>query len=207
MQAIAAGLTNDPVIVTADLAADDGALAAADAALQRLGDIDILVNNAAAVVSEPTEAITVAGLDLQIAVNIRSLILLTSRLAPSIINRRGAVVNISSRASLDGNPERSVYAATKGAVNSFTRTIATAWAAEGARANSVAPGRIMTDMWAPAFERYGEEEVRRRAVKGIPMGRWGSPEEIASVVCFLCSDLASYITGQTIVVDGGGIRG
>ena len=71
------------------------------------------------------------------------------------------------------------------------------------RVNAVAPGPVATEMWGPTFELLGEEAVRRNFVKGVPLGRWGTADEIADVACFLASDKAAYVTGQVIRVDGG----
>ncbi len=71
------------------------------------------------------------------------------------------------------------------------------------RVNSVSPGLTLTEMWEPTFELLGEENVMKNFVKRVPLGKWGMPEEIANVICFLASDLASYVTGQVIRVDGG----
>ena len=203
MEQIAAELRHDPVVITADLASAEATLRAADEALGALGAIDLLVNNAASMMTgEPVTGITAAGLDAQFDLNLRNVVVLTSRLGEALLERRGCVVNISSVAAEIAGGNGLVYGMTKGGMNSFTRILAGAWAPHGVRVNGVAPGYIDTDIWAQAHERLGDE-FRASVARRIPMARWGLPEEIASVVLFLCSPAASYITGQTIKVDGG----
>jgi 3-oxoacyl-[acyl-carrier protein] reductase len=200
---IAEELTHEPVVLTADLSREEDVLAVTRQVLACLGTVDILVNNAGLAWSEPPEAITPDRLDLQFSVNIRNLILLTSLLGPALIASRGSVVNVSSVAAYGGDSEEAVYAATKGAVNAWTSTLGAAWAARGVRVNGVAPGLIDTEIWEELFREHGGENLRSVLTGNVPMGRWGTADEIAGVVCFLCSDEASYITGQTIRVDGG----
>jgi short-subunit dehydrogenase len=115
METIARELQHDPVVIAANLATDGEASRVAEAALTALGGIDVVVNNAGLAWNEPAEAITPKRLDLQLNVNLRSVILLTSALGESLTTRRGAVVNISSAAAFGGAAEQAVYAATKGA--------------------------------------------------------------------------------------------
>src|SRR4051794_16867693 len=120
MEKLAAEFTNDAVVITANLAREEDTEAAAAQALSALGRIDILVNNAGLGWNQAADAVGGKPLDLQLDVNLRNLILITSRLLPALIESRGSVVNISSVAAWVGGPEQSVYAATKGAVNSYT---------------------------------------------------------------------------------------
>lgn len=110
----------------------------------------------------------------------------------------GAIVNISSTSGVVGQEGQANYSASKGAIVSFTKTVAKEYARHGIRANVVAPGFIDTRM-TQANRKLLEEKY----MQYIPMGRFGEPQEIANVVTFLASDLASYITGKTIVADGG----
>jgi 3-oxoacyl-[acyl-carrier protein] reductase len=203
MEAIAADLVNEPLIITADLSKEIETSRAASQVLATIARIDFLVNNVGLGWNEPPEAITAKRLDLQLTVNVRNVILLTTQLLPSLIDRQGSVVNISSAAAEGGGPEQAVYAATKGAINSYTRNLARALGPRGVRANGVAPGLIDTEMWAPLIAKVGEAELKDGYADQVPLRRWGSADEVASVVCFLCSSAASYITGQIIKVDGG----
>jgi NAD(P)-dependent dehydrogenase (short-subunit alcohol dehydrogenase family) len=114
----------------------------------------------------------------------------------------GAIVNISSNASLRGQPYNTAYAAAKGGVNILTRSSAAEYGAQGIRINAVSPGVIRT----PGVEKYFEEQpkIAEGLKKAAVMNRLGEPEEIAEAVSFLSSDRASFITGQLLSVDGGG---
>jgi gluconate 5-dehydrogenase/3-oxoacyl-[acyl-carrier protein] reductase len=208
MRSIAAELRNQPVVVTADLVKDEDVRRVADDVRASLGHVDILVNNAGFMgTTEPPHAITATAMDLQLDLNLRNVIVLTSLLGPALVERKGCVVNISSVAAHVAGGNGLVYAATKGGLNSVTRILGTAWGREGVRVNGVSPGYVATDIWAELEQRLGPEgaeEFRRTKAAGVPLGRWASAEEIASVVVFLCTDAASYIAAQTITVDGGG---
>ena len=112
----------------------------------------------------------------------------------------GSVIHISSLAGQTGIAEGPTYSASKAALDSLTRTQATAFGSQGVRVNAVAPGLIITEMWAQGRKTPGLADGLERH---IALGRWGVPEEIASVVAFLAGDDSRYMTGQTLVVDGG----
>ena len=204
LEAVAAGLVNDPVVLVADLALAGAAgdlAAAADAAL---GRVDVLVNNAAVAQRAPTVGLDAGVLDLLYAVNVRAPLLLIAALLPGMIERQqGSIVNLSSVSGVVGTPNRAAYAATKGAIDAATRSLAIELGPAGIRVNSVAPGAVDTDLWAS-----------NRAVPGVieqieeqtPLRRWAEPDDIADVVVFLASDAARFITGDTICVDGGMAR-
>jgi 3-oxoacyl-[acyl-carrier protein] reductase len=164
-----------------------------------LGGIDVLVNNA---------GITDDGLILRmgedqwdrvLSVNLRSVYLCTrAALRGMIRGRHGRVINISSVSGVAGNPGQANYAASKAGVIGFTKSVAKEVGSRGITVNAVAPGFIATDM----TDALGAD-LTERAEEQISLGRLGTPEEVASVVGYLASDGASYITGQVIVVDGG----
>jgi NAD(P)-dependent dehydrogenase (short-subunit alcohol dehydrogenase family) len=203
MEQVAADFKNDPIILQADFADSAGLADVAARTLAAVDGVDILVNNAGIARNEPPEAITAPKLDLVLDVNLRNVIEFTSLLSESIIARRGCVVNISSVAAFTAGGFQPVYAATKGAVNSFTKSLANAWGPLGVRANAIAPGLIETPMWGTETDPEAFAQTKEQLTPHVPLGRWASPEEVAEVVVVLASDAASYITGQTLRVDGG----
>ena len=191
---VAEDLPNDPVVLTADLAQPGAGGELAVAALEALGGIDILVNNAG--VSE------IKGQDEMIMrLNYHAPLETTKALVRQMAERgHGSVIHMSSVAGATGVAELPTYGATKAALDSLTRSQAAQFGKHGVRVNAVAPGLIITEMWEEGRKTPGLAE----GLAGhIALGRWGEPQEISSVVAFLASDAASYVTGQTIVVDGG----
>ncbi|HEX7127570.1 MAG TPA: glucose 1-dehydrogenase [Thermodesulfobacteriota bacterium] len=182
--------------------ADTGAAAGfADAVAARYGRIDVLVNNAGTSARETALAATEAVWDRLFATNLRGLFFLTRAVGRHMVARRsGAVVSIGSIAGRVGRREMAAYGATKAGVEQITRVLALEWAPHGVRVNAVAPGYVRTPLVEPVFARPGFlDEVHART----PLGRVAEPAEIAWPVLFLASDLASYVTGQTLCVDGG----
>lgn len=162
--------------------------------------IGALVNNAG--VNHPASLAEIddAKWDEMLRVNLTSVRLLTEAVVPAMSARGwGRIVNVSSIFSLVARSKRAAYAATKGAVNAFTRATAVELAPRGILVNAVCPGYIGTDM-TRANNSTAELEAIERT---IPLGRLGHPDEVGRIVAFLCSDDASYITGQLIVADGG----
>jgi 3-oxoacyl-[acyl-carrier protein] reductase len=203
MGKLAATFSREAVVVTANLVQDGDTSAAAAQVLSAVDGVDFLINNAGVNWNEPPDAITAERLDAQLDVNLRNLILFTSLLLPSLIERRGAVVNISSVAAWGGGVEESVYAATKGAVNAYTANLGRTLGPMGVRVNGVAPGLIDTAIWNTRFAAGGRKVVMEELAEDVPLRRWGTAEEVASVVGFLCSGAASYVTGETLRVGGG----
>jgi len=202
MASVAAGLTNNPVVIKADLAEPGAGTALANQIVSEVGGVDILVNNAGIPMRRTPDQLTEADVDLVFAINVRSLIMLSAGLAPSMTERGGgSIVNISSVAGLRGPLGRVAYAGTKGAVDAVTRALAADWGPANIRVNSIAPGLIATSIW----------ERARTEVPGliedlegqIPLKRWGFGDDVADVVLFLASDASRYVTAQTIAVDGG----
>ena len=201
---VAADLDRDPVVVLADLADAMAPIELATAALAAVGNVDILVNNAATAARLPTVEVDAELIDTMYAVNVRAPILLIAALLPSMIERRrGSIVNLSSVSGVVGTPRRAAYAATKGAIDAATRSLAMELGPQGIRVNSVAPGVVDTALWAKNKEIPG---VIERIEAQTPLRRWSQPEDIADVIVFLASDAARFITGETISADGGMAR-
>ncbi len=204
LDAVAERLGNDPVVLAADLADPDVPARLVAEASDRLGRIDVLVNNAAAAAREPTEKLDAALVDRLYAVNVRAPLLLIAALIPSMVERgSGVIISLSSVSAVVGTPRRAAYAATKGAIDAATRSLAIELGPHGIRVNTVAPGVVDTEMWA-----------RNKAIPGVveqiealtPLRRWSTPDDIADVVVFLASDAARFVTGETMCVDGGMAR-
>jgi 3-oxoacyl-[acyl-carrier protein] reductase len=179
---------------------DDGALNrfVSDVS-DRYGAIDALVNNAAVGRFGAFPLTRISDIDESIAVNLRSNIVMARLCTPSMIARgAGSIVNISSINALRGNAGVAVYSATKAALDGFTRALARELGPRNIRVNSLAPGYFDSDMVAGLNERQ-----RRAIMRNTPLGRLGTIDEIADTVLFLLSPAAAFMTGQTIVIDGG----
>jgi NAD(P)-dependent dehydrogenase (short-subunit alcohol dehydrogenase family) len=198
---VAAGLGREPVVLPADLRQPGAAGEIAANALEALGSIDILVNNAASAARLATADTDAAVIDEMLAVNVRAPLLLIAALIPAMAaRRRGSIINLSSVSALVGTPRRAAYAASKGAMDAATRSLAMELGPMGIRVNSVAPGVVDTALWASNKKINGVVE----AVEDLtPLRRWAQPADIADVITFLASDAARFVTGETICVDGG----
>jgi 3-oxoacyl-[acyl-carrier protein] reductase len=167
-----------------------------------LGPIDILVNNAGSLVERLTfDKMTEARWDEVMDLNLKSAMLAVQAVASSMIERkRGSIVNIVSIAGRNGGgPGAGAYATAKGGLITLTKALAKEFAPHGIRVNAVSPGVIDT----PFHEVFSTPEMMANFVKGIPMGRVGTSEEVANVIAFLASEAASYVAGETIEVNGG----
>lgn len=169
------------------------------AAIEKLGGVDILINNAGITKDNLLLRMQEKDFDDVISANLKSVFNYTKAVLKTMIRQRyGRIVNIASVVALIGNAGQSNYVASKAGVIGFTKSMARELASRNITVNAVAPGFIQTDM----TEKLSDEQ-REKLVKTIPLGRMGSPEDIAKVVGFLCSNYADYITGQVITVDGG----
>ena len=203
LEAAAAEIGGDVDVIAANAGDPAQAEAAVDHCMERFGAVDVLVNNAATnPYMGPTMDIDLDRYDKTWEVNVRG-VLVWTQLAwkRSMQERGGSVINISSVGGMSAGEGIAIYNATKAALLHLTR----AWAAElapGVRVNAIAPGLVKTDMarvlWEP-----NEEAM----AASTPLGRLGEPSDIANAALFLASDLSSWVTGQTIVVDGGSLLG
>lgn len=169
----------------------------ADAAHERFGPVNVIVNNAYTIERRPAHEQTRATWDAQLAVNLRQVIHSLAVFLEDLTRDRGAIVSTSSVHALIGLPASPAYAASKGGLLALTRQLAVEYAPE-IRVNAVLPGAIDTRAW----EGIGEDD-RAAFVAQTPAARFGQPEEVAAAIAFLASDDASYITGASLVVDGG----
>lgn len=170
--------------------------------MDTFGQIDCLVNNAAIWIHNPIDELTEQRLRESIDVNLIGTYLPTMAVVPHMKRqRRGTIIHISSTAGQRGEAFYSPYGATKGAVIALTKSLAVELAGDNIRVNCVAPGWFDTDMARPAFEGNGMARVTSQ----IPLGRVGRPEELAGAVVFMASDLATFITGEILNVNGGAV--
>jgi len=168
--------------------------------IDEFGRIDILVNNAGGTRMVPLKALSSKGWDSAFNLNMRSAYVCTREAGRHMIERRsGAIVNISSSSGLHGVKGGAHYASAKAALQMFTRVTAGEWGRYGIRANCIAVGMISSPR---AVEAWKAAKLDMTAT-GILLGRAGTPEEVANAILFFVSDAASYITGQTLLVDGG----
>jgi NAD(P)-dependent dehydrogenase (short-subunit alcohol dehydrogenase family) len=175
-------------------------LALVEEVISRFGGIDILVNNAGIAQEKPYMDITDDDWDKMMAVNLRGPFALSQEVLPHMISQKwGRIVNIASIGGQWGGKNQIHYAVAKAGLIGLTRSLAKTFSGEGVTINAVSPGLIASDMVAQELE----TEAGKQKVACIPAGRIGTPKEVATIVEFLCSDEASYITGQTLNANGG----
>jgi 3-oxoacyl-[acyl-carrier protein] reductase len=198
--------------VVEDIRADGGEAAALQAdvanldeaewlparAVDAFGRLDVVVNNAAVAEFRPLDAITADHFDRQFALNVRGLLFLTRAAAP-LLPSGGRIINITSGAAEAGSPSASVYAATKAAVQALSKSLAAELGPRGITVNCVSPGLTDTEM----LHANMPPDVQGALIRVTPLGRLGTPAEIADVVAFLASEDARWITGQVIRANGG----
>ena len=185
--------------IQADVGDADQVATMFKAALADFGKIDILVNNAGLTRDNVIMMMKPEDFDAVIATNLRSTWLCCKAASRSMMRKRsGIIINITSVVGIAGNGGQSNYAASKAGIIGITKSLAKELAVRGIRVNAVAPGFVTTDMTADL-----SDAIREKAIEAIPLGRMGQPQDIAKAVAFLASSDAAYITGQTLIVDGG----
>ena len=201
VQAEVAESGGEAVFVRLDVTVESDWRRAVDTAVQRFGKLDILVNNAGIFDRSTVQSQTIESWDRVMGINAKGVFLGTKAAIPAMrAAGGGSIVNISSVAGLTGSIQATSYNTSKGAVRILTKSTAIQCAADGIRCNSVHPGPIETTMLDEVFL---NSEVRAQRETGIPMGRFGTMEDVAKGVLFLASDEASYMTGSELVIDGG----
>ncbi len=174
----------------------------AEESIQALGRVDILINNAGSNTPQPVDSITDEVWDRLIELNLTSCMALTRALVPQMKERRwGRIIHISSIMGLSSAGGRNAYSATKSGLLGLARASANDLGPFGITVNCIAPGPFLTDLPSSLLSKEQQEDFARRTA----LGRWGQPEELAGPALLLASDAGSYITGATLVVDGGSL--
>jgi len=182
-----------------DVSSRDDAGALFEDVMKRHGRVDVLVNNAGITRDSLLMRMSEEDWDAVLAVNLKSVFNCTRAVVqPMVKQRRGRIVNISSVVGQIGNAGQSNYAASKAGILGFTKSVAREVAPRGITVNAVAPGFVATEMTEVL-----PQKVKDAFMQQIPLGRIGEPDDVAEAVYWLCSDAASYVTGQTIHVNGG----
>jgi glucose 1-dehydrogenase len=190
------------VLVQGDVSKEEDVVAMFEDAVDKLGGLDILVNNAGIQISRASHELSAADFDKVLAVNLRGSFLCAREAIKRFLDgaKPGVIINISSVHQLIPKPNYLGYSVSKGGMQNLTRTLALEYAGQGIRVNAIGPGATIT----PINRAWVDDPVKAKQVTShIPMPRPGTADEMAGVTCFLASDDAAYITGQTIFVDGG----
>lgn len=190
------------LVVAVDVTAETAAEQIVERTVAEFGGVDVLVNNAGGnSFMSPLQSMRFSGWQKTMALNLDSTVrLIQAALPPLIAGGRGSIINVSSIAGLRGVPGMSHYSAAKAAVLSLTQTVAVEVAPQGVRVNALVPGWIETDL--TDFLRV-DDGIEGAVLADVPMGRWGRSEEIAEGALFLAGDASSFMTGQSLVLDGG----
>ncbi|HVL49633.1 MAG TPA: SDR family NAD(P)-dependent oxidoreductase [Candidatus Thermoplasmatota archaeon] len=215
---LVAGLESDPVDAVVqevrgaggealaykgDLSREEDARRCVETAVSELGGVEVLVNNAGVFLEmNPVEEYSIESFDRTLANNVRATFLVTKFAMPHLKRSRGCIVSAGSESGKVGLPQNAIYGGTKAWIHAFTQALAVEGAKSGVRANCVCPGAIDT-AWTHAETGPMDEEAERMILEATPLGRRGTPEEMANVYLFLASDEASYVTGALWSADGG----
>ena len=190
------------VLVQGDVSREEDAVRMVGQAASELGGLDVLINNAGIQISRHSDQLSSGDFDKVLAVNLRGAFLCAREAIKRFLanEKGGSIVNVSSVHQLIPKPDYLGYSVSKGGMQNLTRTLALEYAGRGIRVNGIGPGATVT----PINRAWIDDPVKREQVEShIPMARAGTADEMGAVACFLASDDAAYITGQTIFVDGG----
>lgn len=189
------------LVVQADVSKEEDVDRMFATTIDKLGGIDILINNAGMQIQGPSHEIAIEKVDRMIAINLRGAYLCARKAIQHFLAQQkpGLVLNTSSVHEIIPRPEYVGYSISKGGMENMTRTLALEYAKHGIRVNAIGPGATAT----PINDWANDPQARAEVEKHIPMRRAGTPEEMAAVAAFMASDEASYITGQTLFIDGG----
>ena len=199
-----AELDGEVIFIARDISVEANAAAIVAETVERFGGLDILVNNAHASRQASILETTKEIWDLSFNTGTMATFYLMRAAYPELRKTRGSIINFASGAGMKGLPNQVAYSAAKEAIRAITRTAATEWAADGIRVNVVSPVALTPGIvqWSKAFP-----DAYQEVLDGIPLGRLGDPEtDIAPVVVFLGSENSRYMTGQTLMADGGSIK-
>lgn len=213
--ALAAETDGEVASIVADTSEAEGAYQIVEAALAEFGGVDILVNNAGTMYSGRFERLTDEGLQTQLDTKLFGFMRLIRAVVPHMRkNGWGRIVNIIGGAGKEPDPYMFGSGMTNSALLNLTKSLSTEFGGEGIHVNAVCPGWVDTALWRRNAEGLAEEvgaeteeEARRRAARKNALGRFGKPEELADAIAFLCSERASYITGVSLNLDGGRLKG
>ncbi len=199
-EAEVAKLGGESLLVRGDMSVESDVQSLVNQAIEKFGKVDILVNVAGGLVARKTlEEMDVEFFDHVMKLNLNSTFLLTKYCVPHM-SSGSSIVNFASLAGRDGGgPGASAYATSKGAVMTFTRSMAKELGPKGIRVNSLCPGMISTTF----HDTFSKDEVRKNVANATPLKREGSPDEVADSVCYLASEESSFITGANVDINGG----
>ena len=189
------------IALRCDVTDPSGCEALAVGTLAALGRVDILVNNAGMNIRKPVLELTSEEYTSVLATNLNGYFNCARTFGKHLVEQRsGKVINISSVMGRVALANQAAYASSKGAIEQLTKVLAIEWASANVQVNAIAPTYFETDLTRPLFQ---DLERNRFITERTPMGRWGQPHELAGAVIFLASDASSYVTGHSLVVDGG----
>jgi NAD(P)-dependent dehydrogenase (short-subunit alcohol dehydrogenase family) len=194
----------DVIATEVDVTDEASVEAMVDDVTDRLGPIDVLVNNAGIVENSPAEETSIESWRRVVSVNLDGVFLCAKHVGQQMLDRgEGRIVNISSMSGFDVNvPQKQAsYNTTKAGVRMLTQSLAVEWGDQGVRVNAIAPGYMRTELVDEVLEE--NPEMEETWLENTPMGRLGRPEELKELVVYLASDASSYMTGSTVVMDGG----